>query len=159
PSTVTPPVKSQETAAHVVAPDPAGAPTLPPRLYRRVVREVKAAFPPEAIENGVDASVIVSVTVNSAGDVTRVDDPKWQLTIRSDSHVGDERLYWAGKPWAPFVREAETAARQWKFVPAETESTSKLSFTFRTSGDGAPPAVPTGGVTGSGRETLNPLSG
>jgi protein TonB len=70
--------------------------------------------------------------VSPAGDVVGVSDPKWQLTIGSDSNIGDEASYWASKPWLPFVRAAEAAARQWKFEPATTETTCKIDFGFRT---------------------------
>jgi TonB family protein len=118
--------------------------SLPAVPWRRVVQKIKPAYPPDVIASGVEigASITVTATVSPEGKVTRVDEPKWRLTIGSDSHVADEAAFWAGKPWLPFVREAETAVRQWTFEEGTTETRMPIEFVFSTRKDDAPVVAP-----------------
>jgi len=145
----------QTTSAQTVPTVPAAGLVGP---MRHSLHEVNPAYPPEALASGVDAEVTVTLTVSPAGEVTDVGEPTWQLTIRSDSSIGDQQAYWAGKPWLSFVREAEKAAREWKFAPNATASSSKVSFRFRTRKTDERAAAPAGGISETARPTFGASS-
>jgi TonB family protein len=108
-------------------------PGSPPPL---VIHKVKPSYPPDMLASAdIAAAIMVTVTVSPEGNVTRVDEPKWRLTIGSDSHIGDEAAFWASKPWLPFAHQAEAAVRQWRFAKSATESRADIEFVFSTRKD------------------------
>src|SRR5262249_11263440 len=67
---------------------------------RKVFKEVKPEYPPEARQAGMDAAVTLRLTVSAAGDVIRADDPRWRLIVHDAAdptslitiHGEDDRL-------------------------------------------------------------------
>src|SRR6266511_4802746 len=74
------------------------------------------------------AVVTVEMTIAVTGDIVEAKAGKWRLTI--DREINDPN-YWASKPERAFLDEAEAAARKWKFVPLDTQTTVQVLFSFR----------------------------
>jgi TonB family protein len=121
------------------------------RSTPRVIKEVKPSYPPELMQLGLSAEVTLSVTIGAAGDVTDVEAASWSMrTTKNDAARTTEAATRAAAQ--PFVDAAKAAARQWKFAPADTDTTVEISFTFTTRSDahiggGVQEGVP-GGVIG-----------
>jgi TonB family protein len=103
---------------------------------RRVtITGVRPQYPPEAARLGLNADVTLSVTLNVAGDVTKVEATSWAIrTSKNDTSQPAEAATTAVAQ--PFVDAATVAVRQWTFKPADPETTLEIIFTFRASGDG-----------------------
>jgi TonB family protein len=150
------PLQSNTVPSATVALRPASGAPPPPALHK-----VKPPYPADVLASAADlaATITVTATVSPDGSVTRVDEPKWRLTIGSDSNIGDEEAFWRSKPWLPFVREAEAAVRQWKFAKSATESTATVEFVFSTRKDvESPLPAPRADARRSARPAPGPTS-
>jgi len=108
---------------HAQAPSPAQPP-------RRATQRTTAAYPAGLVGTGVDAGVSLKVTIGAAGDVVSLDNPRWQITVFSDSPIQNHAAFWAADPGQQFVQAAEDAVRQWKFEPGAWESSTIVSVSF-----------------------------
>jgi protein TonB len=97
---------------------------------RKVIARVKPAYPPEAERLGLEAYVVLKLTVNPAGEVTKIERINGVVNLRSDEPNASARAeFYAADPYA-FTVEAETAAKQWTFEAANSSMTCFVAFTF-----------------------------
>jgi len=130
---------------------------LPAAPRRKVLTRVKPEYPPEAQRLGLEADVVLRLTVNQAGFVTATERTSGVIKLRPDEENASERAeFYAANPYA-FAMAAEAAALQWKFEAAESGMTCFVSFTFRLKPGGA--VNTTAPSPGSGSATLTPVPG
>lgn len=129
---------------------------LPAAPRRKVVARVKPAYPPEAQRLGLEAYVVLKLTVNPAGDVTETERITGVVNLRADEDHAPERAeFYAANPYA-FAIAAEAAAREWKFETANSEMTCFASFIFRLTPG---PDLTQNTSSRSGAATLSPVPG
>ena len=88
----------------------------------------RASYPQQALKYGVGATVTMTATVTSTGQVVDIKPFSWSLTIDRDiTDVG----YWATAPQQAFIDACSNALRQWTPTPFADETTARLTFTFR----------------------------
>ena len=127
---------------------------LPAAPRRKVLKRVKPDYPPEAARLGVEAYVVLRLTVNRAGVVTATERTSGVVNLRPDEEHASERAdFYATNPYA-FAIAAEAAAQQWKFEAAESGMTCFVSFTFRLT-----PGAEANTTAPSGAATLTPVPG
>jgi TonB family protein len=103
---------------------------LPAAPRRKVIARVKPAYPAEAQRLGLEAYVVLRLTVNRAGDVTKTERITGVVNLHPDEQGASDRAeFYAANPYA-FALAAEAAATQWKFEPAVSSMTCFASFTF-----------------------------
>jgi protein TonB len=98
---------------------------------RKVVTRVKPAYPPEAQRLGLEAYVVLKLTVNPAGDVTKTERINGVVNLRPDEENASARAEFYATNTYAFTIAAESAAREWKFEPANSGMTCFVSFVFR----------------------------
>jgi TonB family protein len=112
-----------------------------------VIKEVKPQYPPDLMRLGLSADVTLSVTITAAGDVREAEAVSWGMkTTKNDTAKTTEAATTAAAQ--PFVDAAKAAARQWKFKPADAESTVEILFTFATRSNAEIPGGVSYGVVG-----------
>jgi len=127
---------------------------LPAAPRRKVLTRVKPEYPPEAQRLGLEADVVLRLTVNQAGFVTATERTSGVVKLRPDEEHASERAeFYAANPDA-FALAAEAAAQQWKFEAAESGMTCFVSFTFRLT-----PGADTNKTAPPGSATLTPVPG
>ena len=127
---------------------------LPAAPRRKVLKRVKPDYPPEAERLGVEADVVLRLSVNRAGVVTATERTSGVVNLRPDEENASERAdFYAANPYA-FAIAAEAAAQQWKFEAAESGMTCFVSFTFRLT-----PGAEANKTAPSGSATLTPVPG
>jgi TonB family protein len=97
---------------------------------RRASRSLRPEYPTESRRLGVGATVLLDLSVDAAGHVEIIGEPRWQLSISDQNAIADLESFWAGKPWLAFVEAAEAAVRQWTLEPAAGEARLALTITF-----------------------------
>src|SRR5436190_16543901 len=121
----------------------ASAVTTPSRM---VLKRVPAKYPSEVSTTVLGAYFTVSFTVSSTGDVSAVQISDWSITNTKGSRAGRA----IGRVTVPtsaeivsgreavrlFTEAAKTAALQWRFARADTESTEEVAFAFAASSGG-----------------------
>lgn len=102
---------------------------------RKVTARVQPAYPPEAKRLGLEAYVVLKLTVNPAGAVTETERISGVVNLHPDEENGSARAeFYAANPYA-FTIAAEAAAKQWRFETASSSMTCFVSFAFHlTSG-------------------------
>jgi TonB family protein len=104
--------------------------SLPATPRRKALKRITPGYPPEAEEIGLAGEVVLKVSVNSAGDVTRTDRISSTVDLRPDEVGGRERIeFFAQHPYA-FAQASEAAAKEWTFEPARTSMTVFVAFLF-----------------------------
>jgi protein TonB len=103
---------------------------LPAAPRRRVVTRAKPAYPPEAQRLGLEADVVLKLTVDRAGNVTETERIRGVVNLRPDEDNASARVeFYAANPYA-FTLAAEAAAKQWRFETANSSMTCFAAFTF-----------------------------
>jgi len=103
---------------------------LPAAPPRRIVTRVKPAYPAEAQRLGLEAYVVLKLTVNRAGNVTETERISGVVNLRPDEDNASGRVeFYAANPYA-FTLAAEAAARQWQFETGNSSMTCFAAFTF-----------------------------
>ena len=102
---------------------------------RKVTARVQPAYPPEAKRLGLEAYVVLKLTVSPAGAVTETERISGVVNLHPDEENGSARAeFYAANPYA-FTIAAEAAAKQWQFETASSSMTCFVSFIFHlTSG-------------------------
>jgi TonB family protein len=94
------------------------------------VARVKPAYPAEAQQLGLEAYVVLKLTVNRAGYVTETERIRGVVNLRPDEANASARVeFYAANPFA-FTLAAEAAAKQWQFETGNSAMTCFAAFTF-----------------------------
>jgi TonB family protein len=92
-----------------------------------VVHRVDPVYPEAAKSHGVEATVTLSVTAGTAGEVVKVEAIRTRLTTEKD--ITDPG-YWGSQPSRAFNQAAVDAVRQWRFEPSRANRTFELTVLF-----------------------------
>lgn len=109
----------------------------------KVVKQTRPEYPAGMKDYGIGAEVAVNVDVSAAGDVTGVHFSSFTIKVPGDA--SKEVLANAGPL---FFDATESAAREWKFEPADSDTSAEILFTFTTTPDADVKDGVQGGVTG-----------
>ena len=103
---------------------------LPVVPRRKVEKRVRPAYPPEVQRLGLEAYVVLKLTVSPAGEVTQTDRISGVVNLRPDEENASARAeFYAANPYV-FTTAAEGAAKQWRFESSDSSMTCFVSFTF-----------------------------
>jgi TonB family protein len=84
-------------------------------------------YPAAALHNGVGATVALSATVTTAGDVVDIAAERWNLTINREIQ---DAGYFAAGPQKEFIDESIAVLQNWKLKPQAQASALHVTFTF-----------------------------
>ena len=108
-------------------PPPPPAPSATASANADLLVRALPLYPAAALHNGVGATVALTATITTAGDVADIAAEHWNLTINREIQ---DAGYFAAGPQKEFIDESIAVLQNWKLKPQAQASALHVTFTF-----------------------------